>query len=303
MDTPDGPLVVVAGPNGRPVYTHDGMLIPAEAPPVPPAPAPRRRGRARERDPVETERTREHALHVQMPEQPLSAGGGHGDSSHVPYWMDETRRRTWEREQDTGGPPPPQSGGRHYRQHGHGSHGREHSVGSPPPPGSAPALSSTQTSPIDTQPMRSSHYTYPIHGHGHGHHHSHSHSHSHSTSPHSPTGGHAAASYPSQRMHYHQRIGPGSNVIRERERRDRDAGEPTEAPMPAAPSEEASAAPTPTPVSRVPTPPYMRRTTASREAEQLPATERENASQGPPEAYAEHASEHARSRSNSRTPN
>lgn len=307
--TPEGPLAVVAGPDGQPVLTPDGMLIPID-PPVPLAP-PRRRGRGRGRVAADSELLHEHVLHVEVPE-PHSAGA-HPGAQRAPYWMDETRRRAWEREQDTGAPVPAPSSARHYRheyerERERGPH--EHSVGGSPPPSASGPLNSAQVSPIDAHPqaMRSSHH-YPVHrhshGHGHAHHsqHSHSHSHSHSGSPHSPTGPHAAASYPTQRMHHHQRIGPGSNVIRERERRDREA-DGGDVPM----ASEDNRSDGHAPVSRVPTPPYMRRSGPSRDVAEQGALdrdrEREHASQGPSEAYAAPpSSEHARSRSNSHTPN
>ncbi|KAL5507828.1 hypothetical protein ACEPAH_5446 [Sanghuangporus vaninii] len=300
ISTPDGPLRVVAGPDGRPVTTEDGRIIPAQdlhQPPPPSAPAPRKRGgrvskevrelrerearEMREREEMERKQAmlasagpnsghpppgiepqRSSSSHMQAVSPPLSAQApGHvvPISSRERDWEIERENRERERMQRReGGEEERERHGHHgyhhhhIHAHGHGHRHHQERISSPPPP--AEQISPPQ---VHRSHSQASHASYRSH---HSHHSHHIHSHSHSASPLSPGG----SSYPATRIHNHQRIGPGSYVLRDRERADVPPTESAAAatPIPATPMQSddtSTSAPTPAaPPSRVPSPPYLR---------------------------------------------
>ena len=321
VSTHDGPILVVAGPDGRPVYTADRGYIPAHSVEQHSAPehttiSRKRSGRerkdvrdTRDRDAREREgmiSDREFIITINA--QPTHSGSGSrshsGHVSHQPQGIQHiaplpSRERERERERDH------QVVNHHSRDHGqgianvHGHRYHSHQTADQTPAQSTTggqAISPIQNSPPNThapapEQLHRSHshasqYSSSSHGastqshHTHHHHrHGHSHSHSHSGSPHSPESGRGtASSYPSQRHHAHQRVGPGSYSLRDRAaERDREleeeqarAVEATSGSGPAGSEPSASTPPqssqpnsgppaqgsAPASTARVPTPPY-----------------------------------------------
>lgn len=321
VSTHDGPILVVAGPDGRPVYTADRGYIPAHSVEQHSAPehttiSRKRSGRerkdvrdTRDRDAREREgmiSDREFIITINA--QPTHSGSGSrshsGHVSHQPQGIQHiaplpSRERERERERDH------QVVNHHSRDHGqgianvHGHRYHSHQTADQTPAQSTTggqAISPIQNSPPNThapapEQLHRSHshasqYSSSSHGastqshHTHHHHrHGHSHSHSHSGSPHSPESGRGtASSYPSQRHHAHQRVGPGSYSLRDRAaERDREleeeqarAVETTSGSGPAGSEPSASTPPqssqpnsgppaqgsAPASTARVPTPPY-----------------------------------------------
>lgn len=314
--TQEGPLVVVAGPDGAPVYTADRRYIPVDHGPDL-NPAPRKRGvrekkdvrEARERDAREREMIiaeREHLAQQGAPQgaPPIDSGSGSrshpGHMSHqsqpqdVPHNEPLSSYEQRERDYQTVNHRSRDHGNANVHGHRYQGHQTAEQASPPQPPSGGQGISPIQSSPPNihtsapgqvprshshtSQYSSSSQSHHPAHHHHH-HRHGHSHSQSHSGSPHSPgSGGGPTTSYPSQRTHGHQRIGPGSYVLRDRgAERDREIVEEEQVlanEAASGPREPATGAPasTPPPVStpapvpprasappRVPTPPFYGR--------------------------------------------